>query len=155
MNIPSIIMRKIEDLKPHPKSARTHSSKQLCQIAASITRFGCINPSIVDQNDFLVAGHGRIAAAKLLNVSEIPVIRLTDMSEAQVRAYMVADNRLAEKAGWDKDLLKIELAYQLELDVDVDPQALGFDPPEIDALTLGCVDIQDFQCALFVIQAVG
>ena len=95
----------IEQLRLHSGNPRTHSAKQVRQIAESIRQFGFNNPALVDQKDDVIAGHGRILAAKLLGMSEVPTIRLDQMTEAQKRAYIIADNRLAENAGWDRELL--------------------------------------------------
>jgi ParB-like chromosome segregation protein Spo0J len=88
--------REIEALKPRARNPRTHSPKQIGQIADSIKRFGFTNPVLIDARDEVIAGHGRLAAAKLLGLKEVPTIRLEDLSEAEVRAYVIADNRLAE-----------------------------------------------------------
>ena len=89
----------ISTLKPYARNARTHTNKQIRQIAASIETFGWTNPILIDQDRQVVAGHGRLAAARLLGLEEIPAIRLSGLTEAQVRAYVIADNRLAELAG--------------------------------------------------------
>jgi len=123
----------INSLKPHPSNARTHSNHQIRQIARSIREFGFTNPVLLDKNGSIVAGHGRVAAAKLLGVSEIPTIRLESLSADQVRAYVLADNRLAEKAGWDKSILAVELQHLLTID-DFDITITGFEVPEIDLL---------------------
>jgi|SRR5580658_5417616 DNA modification methylase len=123
----------INSLKPHPSNARTHSNHQIRQIAKSIREFGFTNPVLLDKNSSIVAGHGRVAAAKLLGISEIPTIRLESLSPDQVRAYVLADNRLAEKAGWDKSILAIELQHLLTID-DFDITITGFEVPEIDVL---------------------
>jgi ParB-like chromosome segregation protein Spo0J len=99
----------IASLKAHPRNPRTHSPKQLRQIADSIRRFGFTNPILIDADDGLIAGHGRIEAAKLLGIATVPTIRLADLSEAEKRAYILADNRLAEIAGWDQELLALEM----------------------------------------------
>ncbi len=126
--------RRIADLHPRAGNPRTHSKKQVDQIAASITRFGFTNPVLIDDSDGIVAGHGRVEAAKRLGMTEVPTLRLGDMSEADVRAYVIADNRLAENAGWDRQLLGIEFKYLAELDFDFDLTITGFELPEIDAL---------------------
>jgi hypothetical protein len=113
---------------------RTHSEKQLRQIADSIRTFGFTNPVLVDRDNGIVAGHGRVEAAKRLKLKSVPTIRLEDMTEAEIRAYVIADNRLAENAGWDRELLAIELQYLCELDLDFDVTITGFEMPEIDVL---------------------
>jgi hypothetical protein len=121
-------------LTPRSSNPRTHSEKQLRQIADSIRTFGFTNPILVDQDNGIVAGHGRVEAAKRLKLESVPTIRLEDMTEAEIRAYVIADNRLAENAGWDRELLAIELQYLCELDLDFDVTITGFEMPEIDVL---------------------
>ena len=137
-------MRKLEvttqplsSLRPYSRNARTHSAKQIAQIAASIRAFGFNNPVLIDKDGVIIAGHGRVAAAKTLGLETVPVIRLEHMSEAQKRAYILADNKLAEKAGWDTEILAIELQNLMEFDLDFDVSITGFDMPEIDVLIAG------------------
>jgi ParB-like chromosome segregation protein Spo0J len=92
-------------LRPNPRNARTHSRKQIKQIAASIKKFGFLNSVLVDDADMVLAGHGRLEAAKLENLTHVPVIRFDHLTEAQKRAYVIADNKLAEQAGWDREIL--------------------------------------------------
>ena len=125
------------ELKPYARNARTHSPKQIAQIAASIRTFRFNNPVLIDKNNVIIAGHGRVEAAKLLGLDTVPVIRLEHLSEAEKRAYILADNRLAEKAGWDAEILAIELQNLIELDLDFDVAVTGFDMPEIDVLISG------------------
>ncbi|MFC4669420.1 ParB/Srx family N-terminal domain-containing protein, partial [Seohaeicola nanhaiensis] len=96
-------------LIPYANNARTHSEAQVAQIAGSIREFGFNNPVLVDGENGIIAGHGRVLAARKLGLAEVPVIELAHLSEAQKRAYILADNRLAEAAGWDRDLLALEL----------------------------------------------
>lgn len=124
----------VADLRPHDRNPRTHSKKQVEQIAESIRRFGFTNPVLVDRDGQVIAGHGRIEAAKLLGMATVPVLRLEHMTEAEKRAYVIADNRLAELAGWDNDLLALELSAVAELDGDFDLALTGFDVAEIEAL---------------------
>ena len=105
----SIIYRKISELKPYPRNARTHSRKQVKQISAAIMGFGFTNPVLIDESDQIIAGHGRVQAAKLLGIVEVPTVQIAYLSATQKRAYILADNRLAEKAGWDKEILAVEL----------------------------------------------
>jgi hypothetical protein len=121
-------------LTPRSGNPRTHSEKQLRQIADSIRTFGFTNPILVDRDNGIIAGHGRVEAAKRLKLKTVPTIRLEDMNEAQIRAYVIADNRLAENAGWDRELLAIELQHLYELDLDFDVTITGFEMPEIDVL---------------------
>ena len=124
--ISSLIFRKT--------NPRTHTKKQIRQIADSIKRFGFTNPVLVDSDNTIIAGHGRVEAAKLLGLSSVPVIYLSDLNEAEIRAYVIADNKLVENAGWDKDLLAIELQGLSELELDFDLTITGFETPEIDIL---------------------
>ena len=127
----------LADLRPHDRNPRTHSKKQVEQIAESIRRFGFTNPVLVDRDGQVIAGHGRIEAAKLLGTATVPVLRLEHMTEAEKRAYIIADDRLAELAGLDNDLLALELAAVAELDSDFDLAITGFDVAEIEALLNG------------------
>jgi DNA modification methylase len=131
----SISDQKIDQLKPFTQNARTHSKHQIRQIAESIRVFGFTNPVLVDSNNRIIAGHGRVEAAKLLGMDQVPTIRLEGLSEDQIRAYIIADNKLAENAGWDKEILAIELQYLMTLDcVDFDLTITGFEVPEIDVI---------------------
>lgn len=129
-----IIYRGTGDLRPRSTNPRTHTKKQLEQVAASIQRFGFTNPVLIDEEDGIIAGHGRVEAAKLIGMSKVPTVRLANMSEADIRAYVIADNRLAENAGWDRELLGLEFKYLSELDLEFDVTITGFDAPEIDVL---------------------
>jgi DNA modification methylase len=119
-------------LRPQRQNARTHSNRQLRQIANSIRRFGFCNAILVDDDLTILAGHGRVEAAKLLGLTTVPTVRLSHLSEADKRAYVLADNRLAEKAGWDRNLLAIEL--QDLIDIGFEVELTGFETPEIDLL---------------------
>ncbi|MEN9409443.1 MAG: hypothetical protein RL216_1417, partial [Pseudomonadota bacterium] len=125
---------KVEDLRPYAGNARTHSDKQIDQIAASIRQFGFTNPVLVDGSGGIVAGHGRVAAARRLGLAEVPAIELAHLSEAERRAYVIADNRLAELAGWDREILAIELQALSEMDLDFDLEITGFETAELDLL---------------------
>ena len=120
-------------LKPYPRNARTHSKKQIHQIAASIKSFGFNNPILIDQYNKVIAGHGRLEAAKHLGIKTVPTVLLDHMSESQKKAYIIADNRLAELAEWDNEILAIELQHLLEVD-DLDIEVIGFEIPEIDLI---------------------
>jgi DNA modification methylase len=124
-------------LRPRERNPRTHSRKQLRQIARSIQRFGFTNPVLVDDGGGILAGHGRVEAAKLLGIAELPTVRLSEMSEAQKRAYVITDNKLAENAGWDRELLALELDYIAQLDVEFDLTLTGFEMAEIDLILDG------------------
>ena len=123
-------------LKPNPRNARTHSKKQIRQIADSIVAYGFTVPVLIDENSVLLAGHGRLEAAKLLGLKRIPAIRLHGLSEAQKRALLIADNKIAENAGWDRERLAIELPELAELLIEesLDISITGFEPVEIDQL---------------------
>ena len=120
----------VRELRPHPNNARTHSRKQVKQIAKSIEKFGFCNPVLVDDAKQIIAGHGRVEAAKLLRLEVVPTCLICHLSEAEKRAYILADNKLAENAGWDRELLAIELQGLIELDVDI--ELTGFETAEID-----------------------
>src|SRR5712692_6373972 len=122
----------VRELRPYLNNARTHSRKQIRQIARSIKKFGFCNPVLIDDAKQIIAGHGRVEAAKLLSIDAVPTCRLSHLSEADKRAYILADNRLAEKAGWDKELLAIELQGLIDLNVEI--ELTGFEMPEIDII---------------------
>jgi len=129
-----IVYRKTDDLVPYAGNARTHSDKQIAQIAASFRQFDFANPVLVDGDGGIIAGHGRVAAAKQLGIAEVPTIELAHLSAAERRAYVIADNRLAELAGWDRDILKIEFQALAELDLDFELELTGFETAELDLL---------------------
>lgn len=122
----------VEKLIPYVRNSRTHSDGQVAQIAASIKEFGWTNPILVDGESGVIAGHGRLLAARKLGQKEVPVIELKHMTESQKRAYVIADNQLAMNAGWDTTLLSLELADLKEQGFEMD--VLGFDPKELDNL---------------------
>jgi DNA modification methylase len=122
----------VRELRPYPNNARTHSKKQVRQIARSIEKFGFCNPVLIDDGKQIIAGHGRVEAAKLLGIDAVPTCRLSHLSDADKRAYILADNKLASKAGWDKELLAIELLGLIDLNVEV--EVTGFDMGEIDII---------------------
>ena len=124
-------------LKPYPKNARTHSRKQIAPDRRLIRTFGFTNPVLIDEDNMILAGHGRVEAAKLLGMETVPCVRLDHMSEAQKRAYLLADNKLALNAGWDEELLAAELQDLLDLDPDFDIGVTGFSIAEIDGLIEG------------------
>jgi hypothetical protein len=122
----------ITKLKLRENNPRTHSPRQIKQIARSIEQFGFVNPILVDRNKQIVCWHGRVAGAQLLGLKAVPTITLEHLSEENLRAYVIADNRLAEKAGWDKELLAIELQGLKDLEFDFD--SIGFDGAEIEVI---------------------
>ncbi len=130
----AITYQPVEALAAYSRNARTHSKHQVRQIAESIRAFGFTNPVLIDHKNSIVADHGRVSAAKLLGIEKVPTIRLESLTEDQIRAYVIADNRLAEKAGWDKSILAIELQHLIAVDSDLDVTITGFEIPEIDLI---------------------
>ena len=124
--------RLVESLIPFAKNARTHTEEQITQIAASIREFGFNNPILVDGHHGIVSGHGRLSAARKLSMTEVPVIELEHLSDIQKRAFILAENKLAEKAGWDHELLALELADLGASGVDL--ELTGFDASEIESM---------------------
>jgi DNA modification methylase len=120
-------------LIPRAKNPRTHTPKQIKQIAASIKEFGFISPVLIDGDWGIIAGHGRVEAAKLNGMSDIPTVRVDHLTPAQIRAYVIADNRLAENAGWDRNLLALEL-QELSVDLNFDVTITGFETAEADLI---------------------
>ena len=129
---PVIVSRKVEDLIPYARNSRTHSDAQVAQIAASVREFGWTNPVLVDGENGIIAGHGRILAARKLGMDEVPCIELAGLTDTQRRAYIIADNKLALNAGWDNELLALEFGELQELGFDLD--LTGFDADELEAL---------------------
>ena len=129
MNIEYTLVR---ELKPYANNARTHSKKQVRQIANSIKRFGFNNPVLIDDKNQIVAGHGRVEAAKLLGLHAVPTVRLSHLSDADKRAYILADNKLAAKAGWNREILALELQGLIDLGVDI--EVTGFELAEVDVV---------------------
>jgi len=120
------------DVIPYANNPRTHSDQQVAQVAASIKEFGFNNPILLDEHNGIIAGHGRLAAAQKLSMKLVPTITLVGLTEAQRKAYVIADNKLTENGGWDYDLLAVEIERLKELDVDID--LTGFDPTELDTI---------------------
>ena len=115
----------LDRLIPYARNSRTHSDAQVAQVAASIREFGFTNPVLIDAEDGIIAGHGRVMAARKLGLEKVPCIRLAHLSETQRRAYIIADNKLALNSGWDEEMLALELAELREADFDLD--VVGFD----------------------------
>lgn len=132
MNFPPYKSANVADLIPYARNSRTHSDAQVAQIAASIREFGFTNPVLVDGANGVIAGHGRILAARKLGMDTVPVIELAHLSEAQKRAYVIADNKLALNAGWDDDMLRAE--FEELGDAGFDLALTGFDAEEIAGL---------------------
>ena len=120
------------DLIPYARNTRTHSPEQVAQIAGSIREFGFTNPVLIDAENGIIAGHGRVMAASKLGLAKVPCIRLAHLTETQKRAYIIADNKLALNAGWDEEMLGLELADLREEDFDL--SLLGFDAEGIEAI---------------------
>lgn len=123
-----------EEVKPYQNNPKKHSEKQITQIINSIKEFKFNNPILIDENNVLIAGHGRLLASKHLQIKEIPAIRLTHLTESQKKAYRIADNKLTENGAWDTDLLKIEFEEIQKLNLDLNLDITGFDNQEIDLL---------------------
>ena len=128
MNIEQIATN---DLIPYARNSRTHSDEQIAQVAASIREFGFTNPVLIDHDNGIIAGHGRVMAATRLKLDTVPCIRLSHLSDTQKRAYIIADNKLALNSGWDEEMLKLELIELDALGFDVD--LIGFDAEFIDS----------------------
>jgi DNA methylase/ParB-like nuclease domain len=135
-NVHQIEMVPLKNLRKSPQNARSHPKRQIEQIANSIRRFGFITPIVVDSQNQIRAGHGRADAAKLIGMQTIPILRVTNLTEPELRAFMLADNRIAEGAGWDRELLAIELnELQVVLpEIGLDLSITGFEPSEIDSV---------------------
>lgn len=129
-----VVWTPIASLRPYERNARTHSDKQLRMLAASIRRFGFTSPVLVDETGMVLAGHGRVEAAKLLAMDTVPTLRVDRLSTAEKRAYVLADNRIAERAGWDRELLRVEFEELLTQDLDFNLELTGFETAEIDLL---------------------
>lgn len=108
------------ELKPRARNARTHSKKQISKIAAGIKQFGFVNPVLIDANNGIVAGHGRVEASKKLGLDKVQMVRLEHLSEIKLKAYVLADNQLATQAGWDKEILRIDLQDLISVNGEID-----------------------------------
>jgi len=128
-------LRSIDSLTVYKRNARTHSEPQIEQIMASLREFGWTNPVLIDEKNNIIAGHARVEAARRLEMTEVPCITLDGLTEAQKKAYLIADNKLALNAGWNEELLRTELLDLKSMDFDLD--LLGFDPEEMADITLG------------------
>lgn len=131
-----IEMLPVDDLTAYAKNSRTHTPAQIKQLEASIREFGFTNPVLVDASGEIIAGHGRVMAAKRMGIATVPCLRISHLTEAQKKAYVIADNKLAENAGWDTDILRLELGILAEMDFDID--LLGFGRDELDSLLKDC-----------------
>lgn len=137
----AVTYRPVDSLVPDPRNARTHPKRQIEQIVASIRSFGFTNPILIDPENAIIAGHGRLLAAKAMALTDVPTIVLEGLGEAQKRALRLADNKIALSAGWDIDLLKLELGELATLDVDL--SLTGFSTGEIDVVLTGAADPDD------------
>ena len=136
-----IVQISVDSLIPYVNNSRTHSDEQVAQIAASIKEFGWTNPILIDGENGIIAGHGRLLAARKLGYKDVPTIELADLTETQKKAYIIADNKLALNAGWDDEVLKIEIADLLADGFTL--SVLGFDTNELQKL----LDVPDFEPA--------
>jgi len=127
-----VTQKKVTELIPYVNNSRTHSDEQVAQIAASIKEFGWTNPILIDGDNGIIAGHGRLLAARKLQMTDVPTIELKDLSDSQKKAYIIADNRLALNAGWDNEMLTIELNDLLADGFALN--ILGFDTEELQNL---------------------
>jgi len=127
-----IVQKSVDKLIPYINNSRTHSDEQIAQIASSIKEFGWTNPILVDGENGIIAGHGRLMAARKLGYTEVPTIELKDLTETQRKAYIIADNKLALSAGWDNEMLRLELAEIGDLGFDL--ELTGFSAEEITEL---------------------
>jgi hypothetical protein len=130
----------VEKLIPYARNSRTHNDAQVAQIASSIKEFGFNNPVLVGSDNDIIAGHGRVLAARKLELTNIPCIRLGHLTENQKKAYVIADNRIALNAGWDEEMLKIELADLKETEIDL--SLLGFSEAELEMYSLAGKEIE-------------
>jgi DNA modification methylase len=139
----AVTYRAVSDLIPDPRNARTHSKRQIDQIRASIEAFGFTNPILADPEGHIIAGHGRLRAARAMGFAEVPTITLSGLSEVQKRALRIADNKIALNAGWDVEILQLELGELASIDVDIDPALTGFSTGEIDVILSSAADPDD------------
>ena len=130
----TVVYRPIGDLKPDPRNARAHPKRQIEQLCASIWEFGFTNPVLVDEQSMLIAGHGRLRAAREMGLAEVPTIELVGLSEVQKKTLRLADNKIALNAGWDVEILRLELGEIATMDVDFDLALTGFASGEIDVV---------------------
>lgn len=136
-----VTYRKISELTKYERNSRTHSAAQIEQIKNSIKEFGFTNPILIDEHGLIIAGHGRLEAAKELSMEAVPTITLHGLSDAQKKAYVIADNKLALNAGWDDAMLESELRILQEVDYDL--SLIGFDDAELDVIFNGEIDPND------------
>src|SRR5271168_3798624 len=139
----AVTYRAVGDLIPDPRNARTHPKRQIDQIKASIDAFGFTNPILADPDGHIIAGHGRLQAARAMGLTEVPTITLSGLSDTQKRALRIADNKIALNAGWDLEILQLELGELASIDIDIDPTLTGFSTGEIDVIISSDADPDD------------
>jgi ParB-like chromosome segregation protein Spo0J len=153
----SVERRPVSALVPYARNSRTHSDAQVAQIAASIREWGWTTPVLVDEDGTIIAGHGRVLAAQKLGIDEVPCMVARGWTEAQRRAYVIADNKLALNAGWDDEMLRVELGELRDLDFDLDLTGFGeeelglFDAEEVEPPALADGDRAPFRQATFTL----
>lgn len=135
-----IELKNIDSLIPYAKNARIHNEAQIAQIAGSIKEFGFNNPVLIDKDNGIIAGHGRVMAARKLGLKEVPTIQLDHLSETQRKAFILADNRIAMNSHWDEEILSLELS---DLKDALDLTDLGFEVPELDKLMNGIIPLDE------------
>ena len=138
-----VIYSLTSSIRPDPRNSRTHSKRQIAQIGESISAFGFTNPILIDSENIVIAGHGRLLAAKSVGLETVPTIFLPHLNDAQKRALRIADNKIGLNAGWDVDLLKLELGELSRLDLDFDLTTTGFEVGEIDLMLTAPSDPED------------
>ena len=139
----AVTYRAVSDLIPDPRNARTHPKRQIDQLKASIQEFGFTNPILADPGGHVIAGHGRLQAARAMGLAEVPTIILSELSEVQKRALRIADNKIALNASWDLEILQLELGELASLDVEIDSTLTGFSTGEIDVILATAADPDD------------
>src|SRR5258705_3324772 len=139
----AVTYRALGDLIPDPRNARTHPKRQIDQLKASIETFGFTNPILADPGGHIIAGHGRLQAARAMGLTEVPTITLSGLSEIQKRALRIADNKIALNAGWDLEILQLELSELASIDVEIDLTVTGFSTGEIDVILTSAGDPDD------------
>src|SRR3954447_10714192 len=139
----AVTYRSVTSLIPDSRNARTHPKRQIDQLKASIQEFGFTNPILADPEGRIIAGHGRLQAARALGMTEVPSVLLSGLSELQKRALRIADNKIALNAGWDMEILQQELGALAAIDVDINPTLTGFSTGEIDVILSTAADPDD------------
>jgi hypothetical protein len=151
----SVVYEAIDKLVPYSRNARTHSNHQIRKIANCIQQVGFLKPVLIAGDKTIIAGHGCVAAARLLGMEKVPTIHVEGLSEDQIRAYIIGDNRLAEMAGWDKTILAIELQHLVTINEEFDVTLTGFEIPEIDLIIEEACNKEEDKDDLFEIDETG